>query len=160
MISSSSLRLSRWFYAIFLFPFPFPTTSMLCVPLMPLPLNRARRSYVRGSPGQQLLPLFQLYPPLLTLLLWEVWLLMQSWRSFRAWMLALIHSLLSCIRWTPVSAVLPDGRLALVALWSLPLLLSRHPRCLLDTFTPCHSWQKRGVILDIRVVIFVGGRLV
>ena len=31
-------------------PFPFPTTSLLCVPLMPLPLNGARRSFDRGGP--------------------------------------------------------------------------------------------------------------
>ena len=149
MIRSSSLWLSRWFYAIFLFPFPFPTTSMLCVPLMPLPLNRARRSYVRGDLGRQLLPLLQLHPPPLPFFLRDVWLMMRSWRSFSVWMLALIHSLLSCIRWTPMLAVLPDGMLALVALWNLPLLLLRHPRtmmmtpmtrCLLNTFTLCHSW--------------------
>ena len=82
-----------------------------------------------------------------------------------------------------MSAILPDGRLALVALWSLPLLLSRHPRtmitltmmmmiriemlalpvltrCPLDTLTLYHSWQKGGVVLDMRVVILVGGGLV
>ena len=177
MISSSSLWLSRWFYAIFLFPFPFPTTSMLCVSLMPLPLNRARRSYVRGDLGRQLLPLLQLHPPPLPFFLRDVWLMMRSWRSFSVWMLALIHSLLSCIRWTPMLAVLPDGMLALVALWSLPLLLPRHPkmmmmmrmemlalpvlvRCLLNTLTLCYSWQNGRVVLDMRVVILVGGELV
>ena len=177
MISSSSLWLSRWFYAIFLFPFPFPTTSMLCVPLMPLPLNRARRSYVRGDLGRQLLPLLQLHPPPLPFFLRDVWLMMRSWRSFSVWMLALIHSLLSCIRWTPMLVVLPDGMLALVALWSLPLLLPRHPkmmmmmrmemlalpvlvRCLLNTLTLCYSWQNGRVVLDMRVVILVGGGLV
>ena len=129
------------------------------------------------------LPLLQLHPPPLPLLQQEVWLWMRSWRSFSAWMLALIHSLLSCIRWTPVSAVLLDSRLALVALWSLPLHLSRHlrhprtmttstmimmmrmemltlpalTRCLLDTFTLCYSWQKGEVVLVMIVVIVKGG---
>ena len=80
-----------------------------------------------------------------------------------------------------MSDVLLDGRLTFVALWSLPLLLSRHPRTmmhlrtmmtltmmimgmemlalpaltrgLLDTFTLCHSRQKGGVVLVMRVVI-------
>ena len=80
----------------FFVPFPVSTTSMLCVPLTPLPLNGARHSYVRGGLGWQVLPLFLLHPPPLSLLLWEVWLLMRSWRNFNAWMLALIHSLLRC----------------------------------------------------------------
>ena len=94
-------------------------------------------------------------------------------------MFALIHSLLRRIRWTLVSAVLLDSRLALEALWGLPLLLLRHSktvivsttmmmmrmemlalpaltRCLLDTLTLCYSWQKRGVVLVIRVVILKG----
>ena len=41
MISSSSLHLSRGFYAIFLFLFPHPATSLSCVPLTTLPLNGA-----------------------------------------------------------------------------------------------------------------------
>ena len=109
VISSSSLLLSRGFYSIFMFPFLFPTTSTLCVPLTPLPLNGARRSFIRGGPGRQLLPLLQLHPPPLPLLQREVWLWTRSWRSFSAWMLVSIHSLLSCIKWTPVSAILPDG---------------------------------------------------
>ena len=31
--------------------------------------------------------------------------------------------------------------------------------CLLDTFTLYHSWQKWGVVLDMRVVIHIGGEL-
>ena len=176
VISSSSLQLSRGFYAIFLFPFPFSTTFTLCVPLMPLSLNGARHSFVWGGPVWQLLPLLQLHPPLLPLLLWEVWPLMRSWRSFSAWMLT--HDTLSTKLYqvTPVSTVLLDGRFALVALWSLPLFLPRHPRtmmtpttmmmirmemlalptltrCLLDTLTLCHSWQKGEVVLVMRVVI-------
>ena len=45
VISSFSLQLSHGFYAIFLFIFPLPTTSPLCVPLTTLPLNRARRNF-------------------------------------------------------------------------------------------------------------------
>ena len=179
VISSSSLGLSKGFYTIFLFLFPCPTTSTLCVLLTPLLLNEERHSFDRGDSVQQLLPLLRLHPPLLPLLLWKVRLWMRSWRSFSAWMLTLIHSLRRCIRWTPMSAVLPDGRLALVALWSLPLFLLRHPRkmmtpttmmmmrmemlallmltrCLLDTHILCHSWQKWEVVLDTRVVILKG----
>ena len=182
VISSFSLQLSREFYAIFLFLFPRSTTSLLCVPLITLPLNGARCSFDRGGPVWQLLPLLQLHPPPLPLLQWEVWLWMLSWHSFSALMLALILFRLRCIRWTPVSAVLLNGRLALVVLWSIPLLLSRHPRhptmmttlmtmmmvrmemlalptltrCLLDTLTLCLSWQKGEVVLVMKVVIVRG----
>ena len=115
VISSSSLRLSWGFYAIFLFPFPCPTTSTLCVSLTLLPLNRARRNFNWGCLVWQLISLLRLHPPLLPLLLREVWLWMRSWHSFSAWMLALIHSILRCIRWTLVSAVLLDGKFTLVA---------------------------------------------
>ena len=179
VISSFSLQLSHEFYAIFLFIFPRPTTSLLCVPLITLPLNGARCSFDWGGPVQQLLPLLQLHPPLLPLLQREVWLWTLSWRSFSAWMLALILFRLRCIRWTPMSVVLLNGRLALVVLWSLPLLLPRHPttmtalttmmmvrmemlalptltRCLLDTLTLYLSWQKGGVVLVMKVVIVRG----
>ena len=52
--------------------FPYSTISTLCVPLTPLPLNGARCSFVRGGLDWQLLPLLQLHPPPLPLLLWEV----------------------------------------------------------------------------------------
>ena len=182
MISSSSLQLSRGSYAIFPFPSQFPTIFTLCVPLTMLLLIRARRSFVQDGPVWQLFPLLQLHPPPFPLLMWEVWLWMRSWRSFSVWMLALIHFLLSCIKWTPVLAILLDSRLTLVALWSLPLLLPWHPRhlrtmmtlttttmtlmemlalptlmrYLLDTLTLCHSWQKGGVVLVMRVVIVRG----
>ena len=160
---SAITRILRHFFV------PFPVSDHFHVPLTSLPLNEARRSFIWGGPAQQLLPLLQLYPPPLPLVLREVWLWMWSWHSFSAWMLALIHSLLNCIRWTLVSAILLDGRLALVALWSLPLLLPRHPRhlrtmmtsttimmmrmemlalpammrYLLDTLTLYHLWQKK-----------------
>ena len=75
------------------------------------------------EPRRQILqPLPFLPPPLF--LLWQVmWLLRQSWHSFSAWMLALILSLLNCIRWTPVLVVLHDDRLTLVASLLLHLLL-------------------------------------
>ena len=174
MISPFSLQLSRWFYAFFLFPFPFLTTSLLCAALMPLPLNGARCTFIRGSLVQQLLPLLQFHPSSLPLIQQEVWPLMQSWHNFNAWMLALIHSLLSCIRWTPMLAILLDGRFALMALWSLPLPFPSHlryprttttptmmmmmwmemlalsalMRCLFDTLTLCHLRQKGEVVLD------------
>ena len=117
---------------------------------------------------RQLLPFLQLHPPLLLLLPWVVWLLMQSRCSFSTWMLALIHSVMSCVKGTLVLVVLPDGRLALVVSWNLPLLLPRHPRtmtmtlttmmmlrigmlahpvmmrCLLDVLTPLSLVTKRG----------------
>ena len=62
VMSLFSFRLSRGFYAIFLFLFPLPTTSPLHVSLTTLPLNRARRSFDRGSPIWQLLPLLLLHP--------------------------------------------------------------------------------------------------
>ena len=64
-------------------------------------------------------------------------------------MLTLIHSPLRCIRSTPVSAILPDGRLALVALWSFPLLLSRHPRM---TPTPTKMTMIRMEMLALLVL--------
>ena len=72
VISSSFLPLSRGFYAIFLFLFPHPTTSLSCVPLTTLPLNGARCSFDRGVLVRQLLSLLQLHPPLLPLLQREV----------------------------------------------------------------------------------------
>ena len=39
---------------------------------------------------------------------------------------------------------------------ALPMLI----RCLLDTLTLCHSLQKGEVVLDMRVVILIGGGLV
>ena len=45
-VSSFSLQVSCGFYTIFLFPFSFLITSLLCVPLTPLPLNEARRSFI------------------------------------------------------------------------------------------------------------------
>ena len=85
VISSSSLQLSHGFYAIFLFLFPHPTTSSLCVPLTMLPLNRARHNFNQGSPIWQLHPLLQLHPPPLPLLQWEVWLWTLSLHSFSTW---------------------------------------------------------------------------
>ena len=156
---------------------------------MPLSLNGARHNYVQGGSGRQLLPLLQLHSPPLPFLLQEVWLLMQSWHNFSAWMLTLTLSMMSYVKWTPVSTVLPDSRLALVVLWSLPLLLPRHlrmtrhlrtimtpttmmmirmemlvvpvlTRCLLDTLTLCNSWQKGKVVLDMKVVTLIKGGLV
>ena len=51
------------------------------------------------------------HPPLLPLLRVVVWHLRPSWHSLRTWMLALIHSLLSCIKWTPMLVVLHDDKL-------------------------------------------------
>ena len=61
VISSFSLRLSRGFYAIFLFLFPPSTIFLSCVPQTMLPLNEARRSLGHGSRIQQLLPPVQLH---------------------------------------------------------------------------------------------------
>ena len=100
-------------------------------------------------------PLF-LLPPLL--LLWVVvWRLRWSWHRFSAWMLALPLSVMSCVRWPPVSIILHDDGLTLVASSLLPLLLQRLLRMrmlmmVLVMMTSqwlilCHSWQKKGVVL-------------
>ena len=66
---SATTRISRpFFYPLSHFR---PLPCYLCHKTL-LPLNEVRHSYVRGSPGQQLLPLLQLHPPLLPLLLREV----------------------------------------------------------------------------------------
>ena len=103
VISSFSLRLSYRFYATFLFIFPLPTTVLSCVPQTPLPLNVARHSLGHNSRIQQLLlpiwlHLVLLHPHLLPLLLRVMCHSGTSWHSYNAWMLALIHSLQSCIR--------------------------------------------------------------
>ena len=181
MISSFFLQVSHRCFAILLSLFLILLSTLSWVPLKRCQFDKARLSFDRSGhkPRRQILspPPFH-PPPLLLLLLLVLWLSRQSWCSFSAWMLTLIHSLLSCIRWTPVSVVLLDGKLALVALWSLPLLLPRHPRmmmtpttmimmrmemlalpvltrCLLDTFTLYHSWQRGKVVLDMRVIILV-----
>ena len=188
MISSFSLRLSRGYYATFLFPFQRLNISLSCVPYMSLPLNVARHSLGWGSLGQQLLPPVQLHldllhPHLLFPLLRAMCHSGTSWRSFSARMLALIHFLWSHIRWMFVLAVLHSGRRSWVASllrlllhllqWLLILrlrlmmmvmtmillmmmmmeIVALSMRCLLDTLTICHSWQKEGVVLDIRIVI-------
>ena len=53
----SFLQLSRGFYAIFPFLFPFLTTLASCVPYITLPLNVARPSFGRGRRIQQHPPL-------------------------------------------------------------------------------------------------------
>ena len=68
-----------------------------------------------GSLGQQLFPpvrlhLDLLHPHLLLPLLRMMCPLETSWCNFSVWMLALIHSLHNCIRWTFVSVVLHGGR--------------------------------------------------
>ena len=87
-------------------------------------------------------------------------------------------SVMCCVRWTPVLPALLDARLKLVDIPCLPLLwplwlrvmlmmlmmmrimsILAHlamTRCLLNTLTLCHSWQKGGVIFVIRVVILRG----
>ena len=164
VISSSSLELSRGFYAIFLFHFPHSTTFPLCVPLTMLPLNEARRSFDQGGPVQQLLPLL-LHPCPLPPLLRVEWHSRTSWRNFSVWMLTLTLSVMSYVRWTLVLAALLDARLrwavtpCLPLLWPLRMMMMEmlallvQMRCLLNTLTLCHSWQKGGVVLDMRVVI-------
>ena len=181
MISSFSLQLSRGFYAIFLFLFPSPTTSPLCVSLTTLLLNEARCNFNRGGLVRQLLPLLLLHLHPLPPLLRAKWHSRTSWRNFSTWMLTSTLSVMSCVRWTPVLAVLLDAKLRwaitphLPLLWPLqmrvmgPIVLMlpmmrimemlAHPvmtKCLLDTLTICHSWQKGRVVLDMRVVILRG----
>ena len=72
-----------------------------------------------------ILQLLLFLPPLLLLRQVVLWLLRRSWCSFSAWMLALTLSVMSCVRWTPVSIVLNDDRLASMVSPLLPLLLWR-----------------------------------
>ena len=155
---------------------------------MPLPLNVARYSLGHGRWIQQLLPPFRLHldllhTHLLPSLLRAMCHLGTSWRNCSAWILALIHSLQSCIRWTFVSVVLHGGRWLWVVLllrlflhlllWVLILrmrmmmmkmmllmmmmeMLASPMTCLLDILTLYHSWQKGGVVLAMGVVILKG----
>ena len=111
-------RILRHFFV----PFPVSNHFHVMCAIDALPLNGPRRSFIRDGLICQVLSLFQLHPPPLPLLLREVWLWMRSWHNFSTWILTLIHSLLSCIRWTPVSAVLLDARLRWVVTSCLPLL--------------------------------------
>ena len=171
VISSFFLLLSRDSFATFLSPIPSLPTSHIYVPLTPLPLSGVLHSFARGNLGQrqQLLWLLPLHPPLLLFLQQVEWHLRPLWHSLSAWMLALTLSVMSYVRWTPVSVILRDDRLWLVVTQWLPL--SRHlrmrvmasamlmmlrmmmmarlvmMRCLLDLLALCHSWQKEGVVL-------------
>ena len=119
MISLSFLRLSRGLFTTFLSPISSLLILQLCVPQTLLTLDRVRPSFDRSDHGlrSRLLRLLPFQPHLLRLLLLRVvWPLRGSWRSVSAWMLALKHSLLSYIRWTPVLVVLLNNRLAFVAL--------------------------------------------
>ena len=176
MISSSFLQLSRGFFAISQSLFPFPIISLSCVPLMWRMPDGVRPNFDWSSHElrRQHLQLLQLHPHLLLLLPRMVWLLRWLWCSFSAWM-PLTLSAMSCVRWTPVSVVLHDNRLTLVALLSLPLLLQillrmkttmmalmavvmrmvvlappAMMRWLLELLALCHTWQKGEVVLGIR----------
>ena len=103
VISSSFLPLSRGYYTIFPSLFLCPTTSLIFVPQITLPLNVVRLSSVRDRQIHQFLSPVRLHLDLLNphpLLPLPRAMCHQetSWRSFSAWMLAQIHSLQSCIR--------------------------------------------------------------
>ena len=127
VINSFSLWLSRESFTIFLSLSPILISLPSWVPLAWCLFNRVRPSFDRSShrPRQRILqpPLF-LLPPFLFLRV-VVWRLRWSWHSFSAWMLAVTFSVMSCVRWTLVSVVLHDDKLALVASSLLPLLLQR-----------------------------------
>ena len=112
-------------FAIILLLNPSLLTSPSWVPLAQCLFDEARPSFNRS--GHRLRQ--RLLQPLLRLLLLlrVVWCLRPSWHSLSAWMLALIHSLLSCIRWTPMLVASHDNGLAWVASsrLHLPLLLWR-----------------------------------
>ena len=141
---------------------------------MLLPFDGARLSFNRGGheSRQQLLQLLSLLPLLFLHLLLVEWLSGPSWYSLCSWMLTLTHSVMSCVRWTPMLVVLHDNRLPWVV--SLLILLHLHRlqrmrvmmapavmmlmrtimlacpvmmRRLLDLFTLCHLWQNGGVVL-------------
>ena len=121
MISLSFLLLSRGSFTTPLSPILSLIISPSCVPLTPVLLNGARPSFYWRShgPRRQLL-----HPPplLLPQVVWHLW---WSLRNLSIWMLTLVLSLLSCIRWTLMWLVLHIVRLALVASMLLPLHLHK-----------------------------------
>ena len=154
--------------------------SVMCAIDVVIVRQSEAQLWPKHRPRRWLLRHLLLHPHPFLLLLRVVWPLRRSWYSFSAWMLTLTHSVMSCIKWTPMSVVLCDSRLALVASWSLLLLLQRHlrirtmmirmrmrmlallvtTRWQLELHALCHLWQKWGVVLGMRVVMFLGGELV
>ena len=173
VISSSFLPLSWDSFDIFPFPILSFPISHICVPLTPLWWSEVLHSFARGSPRRrrQLLQFLRIHPPPLIVQQVE-WHLRPSWNSLCAWIFALTLSVMSCIRWTPMSVVLHDDKLWWVVSQWLPLPLRQllrmritmapamlmmlrmmmmarlvTIRCLLDLRALCHSWQKGGVVL-------------
>ena len=125
VISSFFLRLSRRSFAIFLSLFLILPTSLSWVPSAQRLFGGARPSFDRSGHGWRRLILQPppFLPPPLLLLQVVVLLSRPSWCSFSMWMLALTLSVMSCVKWTPVSVVLYDDKLASVVSPLLPLLL-------------------------------------
>ena len=71
---------------------------------------------LRTASKDEMIFAFCEHPHPLPPLLWVMCHSEKSWCSCSTWMLALIHSLHSCIRWTFVSVVLDGGRQSWVAL--------------------------------------------
>ena len=103
MISSIFLWLSRGSFSIFLFIFLILLSILSRVPSTQLLFGEARSSFDLSEcgPRRRILQPLPFLPPPLLLLQCVVWLLRQSWHSFNTWMLTLILSPLSCIRWHP-----------------------------------------------------------
>ena len=157
VISLFFLLLSCGSFATFLSLIPSLPTSRSCVPLTSLPLSGVLHSFARGSLGLR--------------------------RQYLQLVLTL--SVMSCVRWTPMSVVLHDDRLSWLVSLLLPLQL-RQPlrmrvmmapavmmlmrmmamarrvmmRCLLDVLTPLSLVTKRRSSFEMRVVILIGGELV
>ena len=125
VISSFFFRLSHGFFAIFLSLFLILPTSLSWVPSAQRLFGGARPSFDRSGHGWRRLILQPppFLPPPLLLLQVVVLLSRPSWCSFSMWMLALTLSVMSCVKWTPVSVVLYDDKLASVVSPLLPLLL-------------------------------------
>ena len=107
VISSSFLRLSCRSFATFPSPFLFLLTTPPWVSSTPVMFDKARLNFDRNG-HMWSLPILQLllfHPPLLLLSQLVMWPWRLSWSRFSAWMLALTFSLMSCVRWTPVSVV-------------------------------------------------------
>ena len=101
---------------------------------------------------QRLLQPLSFHPPSLLLLQLVVWRLRRSWHSFSAWMLALTLLVMSCVRWTPVSVVLHDDKLTLVASSYLPLLLQRRLRTRMLIIAPVMMMMMRIRMLTLPVM--------
>ena len=107
MINSFFLWLSRGLFAIFLSLFLILLSTLSRVPSVQLLFSGVRPYFDQSGHRlrRQILQPPPFLPPPLLLPQVVVWLSRPLWRSFSALMLALTLSVMSCVRWTPVSII-------------------------------------------------------